>query len=146
MREAAAFLRLVKFGGWGEGAEFGVVGDFFDEGCGLLGFLFAGEIGAGDLESVEEEAGAFVVDFLARDAAEDFADGALDGGAVIGEGDVEVFGDGVALAEGSGRAVGIVVVVAELFVAESGAAAAAAFGEDVAALVAFGRSWFWCAG
>jgi hypothetical protein len=39
-----------------------------------------------------------------------------------------------------------VVVVTKLFVAEAGAAAAAAVGEDVAALKAFGGVWIcvWC--
>jgi hypothetical protein len=52
---------VADFGGWGEGAEFGVDGDLFDG----FGFEFAfvawlrfGEVEAGDLEAVEEEAGA----------------------------------------------------------------------------------------
>jgi len=43
-----------------------------------------GEVEAGDLESVEEEAGAAGVDVVGGDALEDFADGGLDGGAVFG--------------------------------------------------------------
>jgi len=39
------------------------------------------------------------------------------------------------------RAAGGVVVVAELLMAQAGAAAAVAVGEDVAALVAFGCLW-----
>ena len=134
--EAGTAGGIFVFGGWGVGAEFGVGDDFFDR-FGVAGGGFgAGEVGAGDLESVEEEAGASGVDLVAGDAAEDFTDGGLDGDAVFGEGDVEFFGDGVALAEISNGAAGGVVVVAEFFVAEGRAAAAAAFGEDVTALVA----------
>ncbi len=112
-------------------------GDLFDLGWwGVFGVL-AGEVGAGDLEAVEEQAGAFGVDLVVGDAEEDVADGELDGGAVFGQGEVE----GVAVFAGArvGRgAAGGVVVVAEVLVAERWAAAAAAFGEDVAALVALG--------
>ena len=95
------------------------------------------------METVEEEAGAAGVDLVAGDAAEDFADGELDGGAVFGHGEVEVGLVGLALAWVLHGASGGVVVVAEVFVAQAWAAAAVAVGEDVAALVAF---WFghWC--
>ena len=95
------------------------------------------------MQAVEEEAGAAGVDFVAGDAAEDFADGELDGGAVFGHGEVKVGLVGLALAWILHRAAGGVVVVAEVFGAEAWAAAAVAVGEDVAALVAF---WFghWC--
>jgi hypothetical protein len=43
-----------------------------------------GEVEAGDLEAVEEEAGAVRVDVVGGDAAENFADGKLDGGSVFG--------------------------------------------------------------
>ena len=99
----------------------------------------AGQVGAGDLEAVEEEAGAAGVDLVAGDAAEDFADGELDGGAVFGHGEVEVGLVGSALAWVLHGAAGGVVVVAEVFLAEAWAAAAVAVGEDMAALVAF---WF----
>jgi hypothetical protein len=48
-----------------------------------------GEVEAGDLEAVEEEAGAAGVDVVGGDALEDFADGGLDGGAVFRERQVE---------------------------------------------------------
>jgi hypothetical protein len=48
-----------------------------------------GEVEAGDLESVEEEAGAAWIDLVGGDALENFADGLLDGGAVFGERQVE---------------------------------------------------------
>ena len=97
-----------------------------------------GEVGAGDLQAVEEEASAAGIDLVAGDAAEDFADGELDGGAVFGHGEVEEGGAGLALARVLDRAAGGVVVVAEVFLAQAWAAAAVAVGEDVAALVAFG--------
>ena len=50
---------------------------WFDDG------LF-GEVETGDLEAVEEEAGAAWVDVVGGDALEDFSDGGLDGGAVFG--------------------------------------------------------------
>ena len=59
----------------------------------------------------------------------------LDGGAVFGVGEGE--GAGLWLWSGLGGAAGGVVVVAEVFAAEGGAAAAVAVGEDVSALVAF---------
>ena len=62
-------------------------GGFFDE-FGLGGLRF-GEVEAGDLEAVEEEAGAAGIDFVCGDALEDLADGGLDGGAVFGERQVE---------------------------------------------------------
>jgi hypothetical protein len=56
-----------------------VSGDLFDHFDGfrpgvavVCGF---GEVEAGDLEAVEEEAGAAGVDVVGRDAAENFADG-----------------------------------------------------------------------
>ena len=121
---------------------FGVGGDLFD---GLWGFFagiacrlggLAGEVGAGYLEAVEEEAGSLGVDLVVGDAEEDLADGELDGGAVFGHGEVE----GVAVLAGARilyGAAGGVVVVAEIFLAQAWAAAAVAVGEDVAALVAF---------
>lgn len=99
-------------------------------------FLWFGEDRGGDRQAVEEEAGAARVDLIGGDAAHDEGEGLLDGGAVFGDGEVEL--------EGRERAVfgrgfaGVVVVVAEIFVAERGRAAAVSGGKDVAALVA----WF----
>ena len=118
----------------------GVGDDFFDDGaflfaaglCGLMGR----EVEGGDLEAVEEEAGAAGVDGVGGDAAEDLADGELDGAAVFGQGEVEGGLAGATGARAGDRLAGGVVEVAELFSAEGGAAAAAAFGVDVAALEA----------
>ena len=101
-----------------------------------------GEDGVGDLQAVEEQAGAAGVDVVGGDALEDFADGLEDGGAVVGIGQREVEGGAAAAAllrVGDGSSGGV-VVVAEVFVAEAGAGAAVAVGEDVAALVVLG--WF----
>jgi hypothetical protein len=46
--------------------------------------LLFGEVEAGDLEAVEEEAGAARVDVVGGYALKDLADGGLDGGAVLG--------------------------------------------------------------
>jgi hypothetical protein len=103
-------------------------------GCGF------GEVEAGDLESVEEEAGAARVDLVGGDALQDLADGVLDGGTVFWERQVEGGAAGLALLGVGYRFAGGVVVVAEVFSAEARAAAAVAVGEDMAALVLFG---FW---
>jgi len=66
-----------------------VLGDFFDGGLGLGVGVGFGEVLAGDLEAVEQEAGAFGVEVVGGKPLEDFADGVLDGGAVFGEWDLE---------------------------------------------------------
>lgn len=128
---------MAQLGGWSEEAVLRVVGDFADGLLGLgLGVGF-GEVEAGDLEAVEHDAGAARIDLVGGHAAQDFADGVLDSAAILGVGK----GEAPALARAGvldGTA-GVVVVVAEVFRAvgatEGGAAAAAAVGEDVAALV-----------
>ena len=109
------------------------LGDLLDGGFGELGFVAVGEVGAGDLKAVEEDAGALVVDVSGGDAAEDVVEGDLDGVAVV---DGLHFEDAEAAGEwGVGQA-GAVVVVAEVVAAEGGRAAAVAVGVDVAAEVA----------
>ena len=76
-------------GWWGQWAESGIEGDLFDGGFGVGGWGGFGEIEAGDLEAVEEQAGAAGVDVVGGDALEDFADGVLDGGAVFRVREVE---------------------------------------------------------
>jgi len=136
-------VRGEEFGAGGEGAVGGVDGDLLDEAsllCGGGGVAGLGEVEGGDLEAVEEEAGAAGVELVGGEAVEDLADGLLDGAAVFGDGDGE--GGGLVLAlgevdgEDGGAGVGAAVVEAEVIVEEAGAAAAAAVGEDVAALVA----------
>ena len=92
------------------------------------------------MEAVEKESGATGVELVGGDAGEDFADRELDGGAILGHGEGEGSLAGAAAAElGDGLTRGV-VVIAEVFAAEAGRAAAAAFGEDVAALETFGLS------
>jgi hypothetical protein len=86
---AFAFCDLGEVGARGEDTEGWVYGDLFyglgfDMGfCGICGLDFW-QVEAGDLEAVEEEAGAAGIDVVGGDALEDFADGGLDGGAVFG--------------------------------------------------------------
>ena len=136
---------LGELGDGSEGAEFGVGEDFFDE-FGLGRLLELGEVHGGDLEAVEEEAGAARVDVAGGDAAEDLGDGKLDAGAVVGGGEVEEGGVCVGFGdEGCGRGAAMVaVVVAEGLVAEGRGAAAVAVGEDVAALETDGFGGFGC--
>jgi hypothetical protein len=122
-----------------------VDGDLFND-FGRFGFGVAvgggfGEVEAGDLEAVEEQAGAAGVDVVRGDAAENFSDGLLDGGTVFRERKVEGGAAASALLRAGDGFSGGVVVVAEVFSAQAGAAAAVAVGEDVAALVLFGG---WC--
>ena len=114
------------------------VDDFDGFGSGVaLGGGF-GEVEAGNLEAVEEQAGAAGVDVVGGDTAEDLADGGLDGGTVLWEWQVEGGAAAAALAQVGDWLAGGVVVVAELFLAKAWAGAAASVGEDVAALVLFG--------
>jgi hypothetical protein len=57
--------------------------NFWGFGLAFGGGLF-GQVEAGDLEAVEEKAGATWVDVVGGDTLEDFADGGLDGGTVFG--------------------------------------------------------------
>jgi len=129
----------------GEDAEAGVGGDLFYDlvcgfgfGGGFGGGLGLGQVEAGDLEAVEEEAGAARVDDVGGDALEDLTDGGLDGGAVLWQGQVEGGAAAAALFWVGDGFSGRVVVVTEFFLAEAWAGAAASVGEDVAALVLFG--------
>ena len=107
-----------------------MVDNFFDLGR-LFDFGLAGarKVGGGDLEAVEEDAAALVLDISAGEAGEDFEEGELDGGAVVDARHAE----GAAAVGAGGFAAGAVVVVAEFLAAEGGRAATMAFGEDVAA-------------
>jgi hypothetical protein len=121
-----------------EGTVNGIEGDLFD------GLDFSrsaagqdfGEVEAGDLKAVEEEAGTAGIDVVGGDAAENFADGVLDGAAVFGQWEVEVCTTAAALAWVFDGATRGVVVVTKFFVTEADAAAAASVGEDVATLEA----------
>ena len=94
-----------------------------------------GEVGGGDLESVEEDSGAFVVQLAAGDAGEDVAQGDLDGGGVVDGRDGED-GELAAIVGGGAEAAGALVVIAEVLAAEGGRAASTALGEDMTAEIA----------
>jgi hypothetical protein len=83
--EGLFVLGFVEVDDGGYGAVDGVVNDFYDLGgaSGFEGFFGAREVGRGDLEAVEEQAGALGVEVVGGEAAEDFGDGELDGGAIF---------------------------------------------------------------
>ena len=87
--EYGVFFGVFQLGGWGEGAEFGVGGEVFDEGGGFVGWGVAAQGEAGNLEAVEEQAGSARVDIVDGYAAKNFADGVLDGAAVFRQGQFE---------------------------------------------------------
>jgi hypothetical protein len=145
-------LGCAEFGFGSEDSVFGVEDGFFDGGECFFGFQQGwkrcgfGQVEGGDLETVEEQAGAARVYSVERDAAEDDADGGLDGGTVFGvgqdEGGLGGFGVGLEASarsefrNGNGWASGV-VVVAKYFFAEADAAATVSVGEDMAALETF---------
>ena len=81
-----------------------------------------GQVGGGDLEAVEEEAGAAWIELVGGDAAKDVDDGELEADAVVAVRELEVEG-GLATAARArvwGGFAGGVVVEAEIFAAEGG--------------------------
>jgi hypothetical protein len=115
-----------------EVAEAVVPGDGLDELGVYRELLFAAKVGTGDLQSVEQYAGALVIDVAGGEAGEDIEDGELDGSAVVNGLHSEH-----ARAAGDGSvAAGAVMVVAELLATERRRAAARAVGLDVAAEIA----------
>jgi hypothetical protein len=139
----AVFFAAGAVGGWefglrSDGTELGVEDDFVDRGGGdAVGVVHLfGEVEAGDLEAVEEQAGVPRVELFGGEALEDESDGGLDGGAVFGEGELErVVGLGLGA---TGATASGVVVVAEVFVAQADGSATVSVVEDVAALKAPG--------
>ncbi|MBB5059957.1 hypothetical protein HDF16_004691 [Granulicella aggregans] len=103
----------------------------------------AGEGAVGYLQRVEHHTGATEVDVVGGDGVEDLSGGETNGGAVLEHGEIEQAGGAefCRLARSALTSVvdgdaGGVVVVAEVFSSETGAAAAPALSEDVAALEA----------
>jgi hypothetical protein len=91
---------------------------------------YRGEVGLSHLQSKEEEAGAFGVEGVVREAAADLGEGDLEGFGVDDGGQVE----GGARGPGTGgRTTRGVVVEAELLAAEGGRAAALAGGVEIMA-------------
>jgi hypothetical protein len=106
------------------------------------GAVHAGDLGAGELESVEGAAGDLLVNGAREDAADDVGDDGEDGGAVVEHGDVDVGGGGTGVAAVAS------VEEAERVAAEGGAGAAVSAGADVAAGLLLGEfghvgSWVW---
>jgi hypothetical protein len=133
-----------ELGARGEIAVIRVLHELLDGDFGGLiggGFALAREVEGGDLEAVEEQAGAARVDLVEGDAAEGLGDGDLDGGAVLDEGEGEGGAAGFALGWVPNWDAGVVVEVTKFFVAQADGAAADAAGENVAALEAHGG---WC--
>ena len=96
------------------------------------------EVEGGDLEAVEEQAGAAAVDVVEGEVGDDFSDGLLDVGAGGRFGEFEGAAAGVAgLGVGGGLAL-LVVEVAVVFVAQGVAATAVSVDEDVAATEVLG--------
>ncbi len=129
-----------------DGTVDGVEDELFDGGGALgFGFGFGGrQVAAGDLQAVEEQAGAARVERVGGEAGEDFGDGELDGGAVFQIAHEEGFLPGAAFAEVFHRPAILVVKIAKFFLFECGRAATAAGSEDVAALEAGfcgGHAW-----
>jgi ABC-type sugar transport system substrate-binding protein len=69
----------------------------------LLCLLGGAQVGGGDLEAVEEEAGAARVDVVGGDADEELAEGLLDGVVVGGGEEGECAAAGEALVRATGR-------------------------------------------
>ena len=90
------------------------------------------EVAGGDLEAVEDEAGAADVEFVGCEADDDFVDGVVQGGLIGGWGEAEAAAGAAGVGVGDGAAVGV-VEVAEGFAAEGGGAAAVVVGEEVCA-------------
>ena len=122
-----------EFLDWGEVTDEGEGCDVFDEFGGGLKFFLPGEVGAGDLEAVEEDGGPFVIDVAGGDAGEDVVQGDLDTVAVV---DGLHFEDADSTSERRVGETGAVMVVAEVLTPESGRSAAASSGVDVAAEIA----------
>jgi hypothetical protein len=120
-----------------ERTEGGVFDDLLHVDVDCLGRGF-GEVEGGDLETVEQQAGAALIEVVGGDALEDLGEGELDAGAVGELGDARE-GEGAeaglagrGVLDGAARGV---VEVAEGLVAQAGRAAAATVGVDVTALI-----------
>ena len=141
--EGDCWLGGIRWRLWRSGQNTGVLhcvqdDDIFCGGSGRRLGCGAGvgwQVGGGDLEGLEEQAGALEIDVVAGQAGGDVGEGFLDGGAVVEAFDEE----GVVLDDG-GYVVGAVVVAHVLVVHGGGAAAGAVLVGFVHALVRLG--WF----
>lgn len=90
------------------------------------------DVAGGELEGVEDEAGAVDVELVGCETDGELAEGVLQRGAIGGGVEVEASAGAAGVGVGEGAAVGV-VVVAEGFAAEGGGAAAVGVGEEVVA-------------
>jgi len=130
---AGCWLQVVSLGAGGGGFLFFLLLLFL-----LLFLVVLVEVEGGDLESVEEQAGAAGVDVVEGEVGEDLADGLLDVGAGGGLGQLDGVAAGVAGLGVGGGSARLVVEVAVVFVAQGVAAAAVSVDEDVAATEVLG--------
>ena len=65
----------LELGGWGQGAVGWIILDVFDGGDRFSVLLGFGQVLAGDLEGVEDQAGSFGFDGVAGETLDDLADG-----------------------------------------------------------------------
>ncbi len=135
---ALAAVVLGELGGRGERAQLGVHHDLLDVGLGDDFLVIFQQVEAGDLQAVEQQAGAARVQVVGGDALQHLPDGVLDGAAVLRVGQLEGALQALSALQFPNRdgAANIVVVVAERLIAQAWAAAADAVDLDVAALVA----------
>lgn len=106
---------------------------------GLEGGVF--EVGAGGLESVEDESGVAMIDAAVEEGLDGFHDADLDGVGIFEQGElVSVFASvglaGIATGIGTATTLGLIVEIAETTVLERGTAAEFSVGLDVLA------SWY----
>jgi hypothetical protein len=98
--EVEGLCGLDELGAGGEVTVIRVFDELLDGDLGGLrgeGFALAREVESGDLEAVEEQAGAARVDLVEGDAAEGLGDGDLDGASVLNEGEGEGGAAGLSL-------------------------------------------------
>ena len=72
---------FAEFGDWRQP----IFGDFVDGVRRWVLWVGFGQVLAGDLQTVEEQAGSLGVDFVGGQELEDLADGVLDGAVIFGE-------------------------------------------------------------
>jgi hypothetical protein len=126
--------RRVRDGLWNVGGEVrGGDLEAVEQEAGAVDIEFVGgEVRGGDLEAVEQEAGAVDIEFVGGEAADDLEEGLLEGGGVGWRGDVEAAPGAASVGVLDGKPGGV-VVVAEALAAHGGRAAAMGVGEDVVA-------------
>ena len=118
------------------------------DGMEMADFVVFAAVGGGDLEAVEQQAGALGIDLVGGKRTEDFGENHLDGGAVFEHGQGESgggrngcggsVGDSLGGGDGEKVAAGLKMEIAETVTADGDGGALLAAGTDVLALVEFG--------